>query len=43
MNDKVQPSCWGLAAKAVLGIAGLMVLAWLAGGPEATAVLATAG
>lgn len=40
MNDKVQPSCWGLTLKAVVGIAGLMLLAWLAGGAETTAVLA---
>lgn len=40
MNDKVQPTCWGVAAKAVLGIACLMALAWLAGGIETTTVLA---
>jgi hypothetical protein len=41
MNEKVQPSCWGLTAKAVIGIAALMVLAWLAGSPDASAVLAS--
>lgn len=40
MDDKVQHSCWSLTAKAVIGIAVLMVLAWLAAAPEATAVLA---
>jgi len=40
MNDRVQPSCWGLTAKAVIGIACLMLFAWLAGGIETTAVLA---
>lgn len=40
MNDKTQPSCWGLTAKAMIGIAGLMILAYLVGGPETTAVLA---
>ena len=40
MNDKVQPSCWGLTAKAVVGIACVMVLAWLAGGTETTAIFA---
>lgn len=40
MNDKVQPSCWSLTAKAMIGVAGLMVLAYLVGGPETAAVLA---
>lgn len=41
MDDSVQKSCWGVTAKAVIGIAGLMLLAWLFAGAEtATAVLA---
>ena len=43
MDDRVEKSCWGLAAKAVIAFAGIIFIAWLAGGHEATAVLATAG
>jgi hypothetical protein len=40
MDDSVQKSCWGLTAKAVIGIAGIIVLFWLVSGAEAAAVLA---
>lgn len=40
MDDSVQKSCWGVTAKAVIGIAGIMLLAWLFGGAETAAVLA---
>jgi len=44
MDETVQKSCWGVTAKAVIGIAGLMLLAWLATGAETAAVVAsTAG
>lgn len=45
MDDSVQKSCWGVTAKAVIGIAGLILLVWLFGGADSTttAVLATAG
>lgn len=36
-------SCWPLTAKVVVCIAVLMALAWLAGGPETSALLAQAG
>lgn len=40
MDDGVQKSCWGVTAKAVLGFAGILLLAWLMGGTEAAPVLA---
>ncbi|MGI6853109.1 hypothetical protein [Mesorhizobium sp. 1B3] len=43
MEDSVNKSCWGLTAKAVIGFAGIILLAWLVGGSESAAVLATAG
>lgn len=43
MEDSVNKSCWGLTAKAVVGFAGIILLAWLVGGSETAAVLATAG
>lgn len=43
MEDSVKKSCWGLTAKAVVGFAGIILLAWLVGGSETAAVLATAG
>jgi hypothetical protein len=44
MDDSVQKSCWGVTAKAVIGIAGLILVIWLFGGAETgtSAVLATA-
>lgn len=41
MDDGVQKSCWGVTAKAVLGFAGLLLLAWLMGGTETAGVLAS--
>jgi hypothetical protein len=43
MDDQANPSCWGLTTKVVAGIAVLMLLAWLIGGSESAAVMATAG
>ena len=40
MDESVQKSCWGVTAKAVIGFAGIMLLAWLFGGPETAAILA---
>ncbi|WP_274629179.1 hypothetical protein [Arvimicrobium flavum] len=41
MDESVQKSCWGVTVKAVIGIAVLLLLAWLFTGAEtATAVLA---
>lgn len=40
MDEGVQKSCWGLTAKAVVGIAGLILLVWLVGGSETSAILA---
>jgi len=40
MEDGIQKSCWGVTAKAVVGFAGILLLAWLIGGPETAAVLA---
>jgi hypothetical protein len=41
MDESVQKSCWGLTAKAVIGIAGIILLAWLVTGGEAATVIAT--
>ncbi len=32
MEDTVQKSCWGVTARAVIGFAGLLVLAYFLGG-----------
>ncbi len=40
MDDIVQKSCWGVAAKAVAGFAFIILLAWLIGGAETAAVVA---
>lgn len=42
MDDSVRKSCWGVTAKAVIGFAGIMLVAWLFGGPD-TAVILAAG
>ena len=41
MDETEQKSCWGVTAKAVVGFAGILLLAWLVGGSETAAVLAT--
>lgn len=40
MDDTVQKSCWGVAVKASLGLAGIILLAWLFAGGDAVAVIA---
>lgn len=40
MDESVQKSCWGLTAKAVIGFAGIILLAWLFSGGDSIAVLA---
>jgi hypothetical protein len=40
MDDSVQKSCWGVTAKAVIGFAGLILLAWLIAGGESAALVA---
>lgn len=40
MDESVQKSCWGVTAKAVIGFAGIMLLAWLFGGAETATILA---
>jgi hypothetical protein len=40
MDEGVQKSCWGVTAKAVIGFAGIMMLAWLFGGSEVATVVA---
>ncbi|TWG59368.1 MULTISPECIES: hypothetical protein [unclassified Aminobacter] len=40
MDDSVHKSCWSVTAKAVIGFAGIFMLAWLLGGPEAATMLA---
>lgn len=40
MDDDVQKSCWGLTAKAVIGFAVFLLLAWLiSGGAEKAAIV----
>lgn len=43
MDNSVEKSCWGVTAKAVAGFACIILLAWLIGGSETAAVVATAG
>ncbi|WP_280136277.1 hypothetical protein [Nitratireductor soli] len=43
MDDSVERSCWGVAAKAAIGLAGIIFLAWLFIGAETAAVVAAAG
>ncbi|MDN2564728.1 hypothetical protein N1F89_00690 [Aquibium sp. A9E412] len=40
MDDSVHKSCWGVTAKAVIGFAGIILLAWLFAGAETAAVVA---
>lgn len=40
MDDSVQKACWGVTARAVIGVAGIMLLVWLFSGPEAAVILA---
>ena len=40
MDESDQKSCWGVAAYPVIGFAGVILLAWLAGGSETVSVLA---
>jgi hypothetical protein len=40
MDDSVQKSCWGLTAKAVIGLACIILLAWLIAGADSGAVVA---
>lgn len=43
MEDNIaQKSCWGVTAKAVLGVVGILLLTWLVRGAETAAVLASA-
>ncbi len=32
MEQTVQKSCWGVTARALIGVAGILVLAWLVSG-----------
>lgn len=40
MDDSVQKSCWGVTAKAAIGLGGIILLAWLFAGSETLAVVA---
>jgi hypothetical protein len=40
MDETVQKSCWGVTAKAAIGLAGIILLAWLFVGGETVAVIA---
>ncbi|KFB10208.1 hypothetical protein EL18_01238 [Nitratireductor basaltis] len=40
MDETVQKSCWGVTAKAVIGLAGVILLAWLVIGSESAAMIA---
>ena len=43
MDNSVPKSCWGVTAKAIVGFAGLILLAWLVGGAEHATVRAASG
>lgn len=40
MDDSVQKACWGVTAKAVIGVAGIIMIAWLFSSPETAVILA---
>lgn len=40
MDESVQKSCWSVTAKAVIGFAGIILLAWIFSGPAAASILA---
>lgn len=42
MDDGVEKSCWGIAAKAVAGFAVIILVAWLVGGHETAGVVTAA-
>lgn len=39
MDESVQKSCWGVTAKAVIGFAAILLVAWLIVGQEAAVVV----
>jgi len=43
MDEKTSGSCWSVTTKAVIGIAGLMLLTWLIGGGVETGAILAAG
>jgi hypothetical protein len=43
MEDRKESSCWGVAAKAAIGFAGVILLAWLFGGGIETGAMLAAG
>jgi hypothetical protein len=43
MENSVQKSCWGVTAKAIIGFAGIIFLAWLVGGGAETAAVLASG
>lgn len=40
MDESVQKSCWGVTAKAVIGFACIILVAWLIAGADSGAVVA---
>ncbi len=40
MDDGVHKSCWGVTAKAVVGFASIILIAWLIGGADTATVIA---
>ena len=40
MDENVQKTCWGVAARAVIGFGGIILLAWLFGGGFTAAIIA---
>lgn len=43
MEDGEKKSCWGVTVRAVIGIAGLMLLVWLFTGAHSSAAVFAAG
>lgn len=39
MEESVQKTCWGVTAKAVIGFAGIILLAWIFSGPASAATM----
>lgn len=42
MDESVQKSCWGVTAKAVIGLACIILLTWLFAGSGSIGVIAAA-
>jgi hypothetical protein len=40
MDENTQKSCWGITARAMIGVAGILLVTWLIRGQEVAATIA---